>query len=256
MIRSMIIDDEHLARQRIRNLLSRQPEVEVIGECKSGAEALKAIPKQEPDLIFLDIQMKDMTGFEVLDSLPEAYAPLVIFITAYDQYAIRAFDVFAFDYLLKPFKEERFEQSVENALRLLRDKQKMKAASQLNALLSYLKNGEARSGARQTLPIKLSGKVCFLEMKDIKYVEASGYYIEIHTIEKKYLLRESLTNMEERLSVPRFLRIHRSTIINTDFLEQIEQIGFGDVEAHMADGKAFRVSKTYKEALFEKMGIE
>lgn len=251
MIRTLIIDDEALARQRIRALLAQRQDVALVGECKSGAEALRAIREQQPDLIFLDIRMKDMSGFEVLQNLSESEAPLIIFSTAYDQYALRAFDVFAFDYLLKPFKEERFHKSLDKAVRLLQEKQAPADGSQLGALLEYLRP----DNRRRTLPIRQSGKICFVDMADIRYVEASGYYIEIFTGEKKFLLRESLANMERQLEGQHFIRIHRSTIINTAFLGHIEQIGFGDVEAHMKDGRVFRVSKTYKEALFGRLGI-
>lgn len=251
MIRALIIDDEVLARRRILSLLSQRPEVEVVGESKSGAEAIKAIREQQPALAFLDIRMKDMNGFEVLRHLHEAETPLIIFSTAYDQYAIRAFDVFAFDYLLKPFKEERFFKSVDKAIQLLQEKASRPGAAQFDALLDYLQQGSGR----RTLPIRQSGKICFIEMEAIRYIEASGYYIEIYSSEKKFLLRESLANMEQRLQGRQFIRIHRSTIINTAFLSQIRQIGFGDVEAHMKDGKVFRVSKTYKEELFGRLGV-
>lgn len=250
----MIIDDEALARQRIRSLLAQRQEAALVGECRSGAEAIRAIREQQPDLIFLDIRMKDMTGFEVLENLPEEETPLIIFSTAYDQYALRAFDVFAFDYLLKPFREERFHQSMDKAVARLQERRPPQEASQLNALLDLLRHENNPPGSR-SLPVKQSGKICLIEMDDIRYVEASGYYIEIYTSGKKFLLRESLTNMEQRLVGRQFIRIHRSTIINTAFLGHIEQIGFGDVEAHMKDGKVFRVSKTYKEELFGRLGI-
>ena len=251
MIKTLIIDDEALARQRIRSLLAQRKEIALVGECKSGAEAIRAIREQQPDLIFLDIRMKDMDGFEVLENFPESEMPLIIFSTAYDQYAVRAFDVFAFDYLLKPFKEERFHQSLDKAVRLLRERPSPTDAAQLNALLGLL---QQRNG-HGTLPIRQSGKICFVEVEDIRYIEASGYYIEIHADGKKFLLRESLTRIEQRLPGRQFIRIHRSTIINTAYLREIEQIGFGDVEAHMKDGKVFRVSKTYKEQLFERLGV-
>ena len=139
MIRTLIIDDEALARQRIRSLLAQRQEIELVGECKSGAEAIRAIREQKPGLIFLDIRMKDMSGFEVLENLPEAETPLIIFSTAYDQYAVRAFDVFAFDYLLKPFREERFHQSLDKAIRLLRERTDPPGNLHLNALLELLR---------------------------------------------------------------------------------------------------------------------
>lgn len=258
MFRTLIIDDEALARQRIRGLLEKEAQIEVIGECKNGLQAIDAITNEQPDLIYLDIQMKDMSGFEVLENLPEEQLPLIIFVTAYDQYAIKAFDFFAFDYLLKPFKEERFERSLKKAVRALLNQQHPKTEPQFQALLQYLKKNASHyqpSTAIRTLPIKSGNKICFIDIADIQYIEASGYYIEIITRSKKHLLRETLSNIIKKLDLECFIRIHRSTIINTEYLSEINSIGFGEIEAIMKDRKVFRVSKSYKDQLFERLGI-
>ncbi len=255
MLKSLIIDDEPLARRRVQMLLQEWPEIRVLGECGNGSEAIRRITSDAPDLIFLDIQMKDMTGFDVLQSLPAERLPLTIFITAYDQYAIRAFDVFAFDYLLKPFKEERFHLSVKKALASLQEKQPAQPATQLQSLLDYLQQKQSPEPTATSLALKMSGRICFVEFADIRYIEASGYYIEVYTREKKYLIRDSLTNMVDKLPPSCFIRIHRSTIINIDYLSEIIHLGLGEVEVLMKDDKRYRVSRSYKEGFFEKMGI-
>ena len=251
MIDVLIIDDEALARQRVRKLLEARSEVTILQECRSGQEAVLAIEMHEPDLIFLDIQMKDMTGFDVLQRLPSASWPLTIFVTAYDEYAIQAFDIFAFDYLLKPFKDERFYLSLDKAISALEKKEHESNIDQLRELVSYLQKEK-----QEPLALKQGSKVSLVQMDDIRYIEASGYYIEVFTSEsKRLLLRESMTNMLEQLDKESFIRIHRSTIINTSFLSEIQHTGAGDVVAKMKDGKVFRVSKSYKEELFKRLGL-
>ncbi|MEL7223203.1 MAG: LytTR family DNA-binding domain-containing protein, partial [Bacteroidota bacterium] len=210
MIDVLIIDDESLARQRVRKLLEARAEVTILQECRSGQEAVLAIKMHQPDLIFLDIQMKDMTGFDVLQRLPSASWPLTIFVTAYDEYAIQAFDIFAFDYLLKPFKDERFYRSLDKAITALEKKEQENNIDQLRELVSYLQKEK-----QEPLALKQGSKVSLVQMDDIRYVEASGYYIEVFTSEsKRLLLRESMTNMLKQLDKESFIRIHRSTIIN------------------------------------------
>lgn len=256
MIKTLIIDDESPARQRIRRLLTAYQEIEVMQECHTGREAIEAIMTIEPDLIFLDIQMKDMSGFEVLEHIQLNKMPLTIFVTAYDKYALKAFDYFAFDYLLKPFRDDRFEKSLQKALNTLQSASPKEDNIKLNSLIRLLQEEKKESLTRhKTLPIKLAGRIYFIDIQDIQYIAASGYYIEIFTSNKKHLLRESLTNMMKKLEGEHFLRIHRSTIINTLFLEEINSLGLGDVEVLMKNGQAFKVSKRYKEDLFERLGI-
>ena len=250
MIRTLIIDDEALARQRIKRLLRPYKEIQLIGECSNGIDAIEKIKAYQPDLIFLDIQMKDMNGFEVLETLDLEEVPLIIFVTAYDKYAIKAFDYFAFDYLLKPYKEARFTTSLNKAIQTLNEKVDRPNKDQMEALLKFLNTPFSHS-----FPIKANGKICFVEMNTIQYIEASGYYIEIFTLEKKYLHRESLTRILSKLDPLQFIRIHRSTIINSKYLLEINHIGAGDIEVQMKDGKAFRVSKSHKENLFKKLGL-
>lgn len=253
MTRVLIIDDEALARQRVRKLLEDRPDITIVKECRNGTEAIAAISHENPDLIFLDIQMKDMTGFDVLRSLPQDKWPLTIFITAFDEYAIQAFDIFAFDYLLKPFKNDRFYRSLDKAVASLQQKEQGDRVDQLKELVDYLQQQQSKE---EPLALKQGSKISLVQMDDIRYIEASGYYIEVYTSEsKRLLLRESMTNMLEQLNKPNFIRIHRSTIINTDFLSEIQHTGAGDVVTKMKDGKTFRVSKSYKESLFKRLNL-
>lgn len=254
MTRILIIDDEALARQRVRSLLEKREDVEVIGECRSGKEAIETITAEKPDLIFLDIQMKDMTGFDVMESLSSESVPLTIFVTAFDQYAIQAFDVFAFDYLLKPFKEDRFYTSLDKAIETLHQREQDEHVAQLRQLVGFLKNQQQVPA--EPLALKQGNKISLVNMDDIRYIEASGYYIEVYVdTNKRLLLRESMTNMLEQLAAPNFMRIHRSTIINTNYLAEIQHTGAGDVVTKMKDGKTFRVSKSYKEELFKRLKL-
>lgn len=254
MFKVLIIDDESLARRRIQKLLPQWEDLQLLGECRNGAEALAAIRENKPDLIFLDIHMKDMTGFEVLSQLAEEERPLTIFVTAYDQYAIRAFDVFAFDYLLKPFKDDRFALSVEKARAMLLDRaQQQQQIAQLKELIDYLQANATTTTEAPKLALKHGSKVSLVAPADIRYIEASGYYIEVFTQEKRILLRESMQQILEQLDPKIFLRIHRSTIINMQYLAEIQHVGSGDVEVRMKDGKRFRVSKSYREELFNQL---
>lgn len=254
MFKVLIIDDEALARRRIQKLLPQWEDLQLLGECRNGAEALAAIREKKPDLIFLDIHMKDMTGFEVLSQLAEDERPLTIFVTAYNQYAIRAFDVFAFDYLLKPFKDDRFVLSVEKARATLLDRaQQQQQIAQLKELIDYLQTNTAATTEAPKLALKHGSKVSLVAPADIRYIEASGYYIEVFTQEKRILLRESMQQILEQLDSKIFLRIHRSTIINMQYLAEIQHVGSGDVEVKMKDGKRFRVSKSYRDELFNQL---
>jgi len=256
-ITSLIIDDEILARKRLKNLLKEVSEITILGECSNGKEAIKMITKLTPQLIFLDIQMKDMSGFDVLNALKMSTKPLVIFVTAYDKYAIKGFDYFAFDYLLKPFRDERFFLSLKKACDYLKNEKSNELETKLEGLLNYIKNPETLTGstAIQKLPIKLGNKVHFISTELIKYIEASGYYAEIYTDEKQYLLRESLSNLIEKLSKTEFIRIHRSTIINLEYMQELVHSNYNEIDVKMKDGKLFRVSKSYKKELFSKLGL-
>lgn len=253
-LKTLIIDDEPLARLRLVNLLEDVPEIEIVCQCKTGQDAIKKINKEEPDLLFLDIQLKDMTGFNVLESISINKKPIVIFITAYDQYALKAFDFFAFDYLLKPFKDERFYKSTYKVIEYAKNDNLDFFDNKLNDLLKFI-NKPQLGVPKNKLPIKLGNKVRFIDTSEIKYISASGYYAEIFTEDKKHLLRESLSNLIEILTSEYFIRIHRSTIINLNFISELVNSSYGEVDVKMNDGQLFRISKSYKKEFLNKMGI-
>jgi len=257
LIKALIIDDESLARKRISNLLSDVSEIEVLEECSSGKEAIHAISNKKPDLVFLDIQITDMTGFDVLMQIDPKIRPLVIFITAFDEFALKAFDFFAFDYLLKPFKDERFYQSTSKVIEMFASNKSNILNNKIGDLLRYIGNpNEDFSTLKKTkLAIKANGKISFIEKNNIKYIQASGYYAEIFTEQKKYLLRESLSSLLDQLKSYDFVRIHRSTIINTSYINEVLYSNYGEIDVKMQDEKLFRISKSHKKEFQNNMGI-
>ncbi|WP_242118104.1 LytR/AlgR family response regulator transcription factor [Aestuariivivens sediminicola] len=256
-IKAIIVDDEFLARKRVSNLLNDIKEIEVIDEYSSGKEAINKINTVKPDLLFLDIKITDMTGFEILKEIDQNTMPLVIFITAYDEFALKAFDFFAFDYLLKPFKDERFLQSTKRVIELFQTNKSKGIDRKISNLLKYIENPDQEFlEVRQTkLAIKANGKISFINKDDIKYILASGYYAEIFTEQKKYVLRESLNSLFHQLKSFQFERIHRSTIINTSLIKEVLYSNYGEIDVKMQDDKLFRISKTYKKEFQKKMGI-
>lgn len=259
-ISTLIIDDEKLARQRLENLIVEIPELNVLETCSTGKIAIEKINELSPDLIFLDIKLKDMNGFDILEKITSSKKPLVIFVSAYDEFALKAFDFFAFDYLLKPFKDDRFFKAVNNVLNHFKNDEIHNFEDKLDNLLNYVKNDEVNKtnsvhNSIDKLAIKLGNKVSFLEMKEIKYIIASGYYAEIYTNEKKHLLRESLTHLTERLDSNQFIRIHRSTIININYVSELIHSNYGEIDLKTTDNKLFRISKSYKKEFQNLMGI-
>lgn len=255
-INTLIIDDESLARQRLINLVNDVPEFNLLGECSTGKEAISTINKLEPDVLFLDIQMKDLTGFDVLQKITTEKKPLVVFVTAYNEYALKAFDFFAFDYLLKPYKDDRFFKSAENLLNFIKTKNTAPFEDKISDLLKYMENNNSpKSNYSEKLPVKLGNKVHFINVNDIKYIVASGYYAEIYTNAKNHLLRESLSNLIESLDPSQFIRIHRSTIINLRDIGELVSSNYGEIDVKMTDKKLFRVSKSFKKKFLTKMGL-
>lgn len=255
-IKVLVIDDEPLARQRLKILLSDIHAIQLEGVCKTGEEAIESINELEPDIVFLDIQLKDMTGFEVLDKISTKKRPLVIFVTAYDEFALKAFENYAFDYLLKPFKDERFYKSTSNAIDYIKQNKPF-YEEKLTELLAYLKNSSNKpeNNYIKKIPIRLGNKISFLKLGDIKYILASGYYAEIYTDDKKHLIRESLTKLSSELDPNNFVRVHRSTIINLKYVHELINSNFGDMDVKMKDQKLFRISKSYKKDFLKRMGV-
>lgn len=247
-IRTLIVDDEPLARERIRALLRREQDVEVIGECGNGPEALAAIKEQRPDLVFLDVQMPDLDGFGVLDSVPADAMPVIIFVTAYDRYAIRAFDVHAQDYLLKPFDRERFGKALSRARVQVRRNRSGDISHRLLALLEDLKPANKYL---DRLVIKSSGRVFFLRVDEIDWVEASANYVRLHVGRDSHLLRETMNALEARLDPSRFIRIHRSTIVNVDRVKELQPLFHGEYVVILRDGTELNSSRGYRAKLHD-----
>jgi len=242
MIRTLIVDDEPLARERLRTLLQQETDIEVVGECADGRQALGAIGTEAPDLVFLDIQMPVLDGFGVIQSLEDRPLPAVIFVTAYDQYALRAFDVHALDYLLKPFTAKRFQKALERARSELIRGGDGKAGfeQRLINLLEDL-NGEKRHPKR--LVVKSSGRVYFLKIDEIDWIEAEGNYVRLHVGANSHLLRETMKGMEGALDPDRFIRIHRSTIVNTERIKELQPLFHGEYAVLLQDGTRLVASR-------------
>jgi two-component system LytT family response regulator len=250
-LRALVVDDELLGRQIIREMLEDHPEVELVGECVNGFEAIKAIREHAPDLIFLDVEMPELNGFEVLEALRTERMPLVIFVTAYDQYAVRAFEVHAFDYLLKPFDRERFETSLQRA--------KMQTARQKNGdydqrILALLEELKAESKYLERLVIKAEGRVFFLDTEDIYWIEAEGNYVRVHNGKKTYLLRETVSSLESQLDPKKFLRIHRSAIVKIDRIQELQPWFHGEYRVILHNGTQLTLSRNYRENLQKALG--
>jgi two-component system LytT family response regulator len=243
-IRALIVDDEQLARQRVRLLLGEEPDVEVIGESGDGFEAVDQIQTTKPDLVFLDVQMPEMDGFEVLRRVPQALLPVVIFTTAYDQHALRAFEVNALDYLLKPATPTRFKEAVQRARDLLVNKQAGVAARRLLALLGQT---PAPTGQLTRLAVKTPGKVTFVELDQIQAIEAAGKYAVVHVGKVNHVLRESMTSLESHLPSQRFLRISRSVIVNMDQIQELQPMFKGENLVVLKNGKSYPTTHTIRE---------
>jgi len=243
-IRALIVDDEQLARQRVRLLLGEEPDVEVIGESGDGFEAVDEIQATKPDLVFLDVQMPDMDGFEVLRRVPQASLPFVIFTTAYDQHALRAFEVSALDYLLKPFKPSRFKEAVQRARELIANKQAGVAA---RGLLTLLGQSPAPAGQLTRLAVKTPGKVTFVELDQIQAIEAAGKYAVVHVGKVNHVLRESMTSLESHLPSQQFLRISRSVIVNIDQIQELQPMFKGENLVVLKNGKSYPTTRPLRE---------
>lgn len=245
-IRTLIIDDEPLARTRIRTLLKEHEGFEVLDECGDGASAVEAIEKHNPDLIFLDVQMPECSGFEVLEALDPSARPLVIFVTAYDAYAVRAFEVHALDYLLKPVDRERFGEAVKR----VRQSVDRNDLEDLNRKLSKLIDSSQKERRfLNRVIIKSSGRVTFLRVVEIDWIEAAGNYVRLHWGNESHLLRETMNALEEKLDPEMFLRIHRSVIVNIDRIKELQPAFHGDYFVILKNNKQLPLSRGYRERI-------
>ena len=255
-IRTLIVDDEPLARRNLRVLLEQDSQIEILDECGNGREAVKAIKELSPDLVFLDIQMPELDGFDVLERAGTGNIQAIIFVTAFDQYALKAFDVHALDYLLKPFDDERFANALKRAKAQIEARGIDNVSKRLLALLEE-RESERRQSKKQEyltrLMIKVGNRVVLLKVDDIDFIEADGNYAKLHIGRKSHLLREKMNDLEGQLDPDRFVRIHRSTIVNLDRIREMHPHFNGDYIVVLEDGRQLRLSRTRREHLEAKL---
>ncbi len=258
-IRTLIVDDEPLARRTIRNLLAEDTNIEVVGECGGGAEAVESIRHRPPDLLFLDIQMPGMNGFDVLSAVELERISAVIFVTAYDAYALKAFEVHALDYLLKPFTDDRFREALARAKSHVELREAKGLAESLRAFLRGRAGAEeetvaasGRKGGYLTrFMVKVGGRVIFINPSDVDWIEADNYYVKLHVGGRAHLLRLSMKELEERLDPKTFWRTHRSAIINLDRVKELHQHPSGEYVVVLRDGTELKLSRARRERLQE-----
>ena len=252
-IRAVIVDDEPLARRRIRGLLVEAGDVEIVAECANGREAIRAIEESPPELLFLDIQMPEIDGFDVLRAIGPGRVPVVIFVTAYDQFALRAFEAHALDYLLKPFDDERFEAALRRARERIRQQAGGDLDRRLRALLEEVRGGR---GYLQRLVVPTGNRSVFVRTEEIDWIEAERNYIRLHAAGRAYLLRENLGHVESALDPARFCRIHRSTIVNVDRIQAVESLLGGEYLVVLHDGTKLTSGRSYRRNLHALLGKE
>jgi two-component system, LytTR family, response regulator len=249
-IRALIVDDEPLARQRIRLLARDEPDLELIGECTSGADALAAIERDSPDLIFLDVQMPEMDGFDLLQKLPRERLPVVVFTTAYDKHAVRAFEAHALDYLLKPFQPDRFKAAVARAHEHIANQQASSAARGLLDLLAARQSSPFAPTAAQCLTrltIKNDDKVVVIKTTDIDSIESAGNYVAVNAGKESHILRETLNALEKQLDPEKFLRVSRSAIVNLDCVKELQPMFKGEHIIVLQNGKRLAMTRGLRE---------
>jgi two-component system LytT family response regulator len=252
-IRAVIVDDEPLARRRIRSLLVEAEGVEVVAECANGREAIQALEAAPPDLLFLDIQMPEVDGFDVLQAIGVGQVPVVIFVTAYDQFALRAFEAHALDYLLKPFDDERFEAALQRARERIRQQQGGDLDRRLRALLEEVRGDH---GYLRRLVVPSGHRSVFIRTEQIDWIEAERNYVRLHVGGRAYLLRENLSRIASALDPTTFCRIHRSTIVNVDRIQAVESLFGGEYLVVLHDGTRLTSGRSYRRNLHALMGKE
>ena len=250
-IRALIADDEALARKFIRRMLKDNHDVEIVSECSNGKDAVAMIRKQNPDLVFLDVQMPEMDGFAVLESIGVDQLPEIIFTTAYEQYAIRAFELHALDYLLKPFDQARFKDAIQHAKERFRSQRQKDGRLQMSALLESIKN---KPQYLERLVIKTGGRITFLSTDEINWIEADDKYVHLHTGKVSPMVRQTLNAMEAQLDPRKFSRIHRSAIVNVERIKELQPLFSGEHSILLEDGTKLTLSRSYKDKLFELLG--
>jgi two-component system LytT family response regulator len=241
-LRVVIVDDEPLARERIRELLKSHSDVEIVGEARNGQEAVETIKRQRPDIVFLDVQMPDIDGFEVLKAFDSNSVPLIIFVTAFDQYALRAFEFHAVDYLMKPFDRQRFAQAVNHAKAQLTVKNR-----DTGYLVNLLEDLGSKKRFRERFAIKNGETIHYIRASDIDSIEAEGNYVRLNVASSSYLLRETLSNVESQIDPGLFVRIHRSTIVNMNRVRELQTWARGEYRVVLHGGACHTLSRGYRD---------
>jgi two-component system, LytTR family, response regulator len=249
-IRTIIADDEHLARKKLRLLLGSEPGVQVVAECEDGQQTIGAVRAHKPDLLLMDVRMPDVDGFEVLLQLTADEMPVVVFTTAYDQFAVRAFEAHAMDYLLKPFERERLHLAIERARAELLKSHNRDLTNRILDLLAT--NGEPKTNSKppeDRMVIRAGGKVVFLDLAEVDWIEAAANYVKLNVGKESYLLREGIGRVSERLDPGRFVRIHRSVIVNVSKIKELQPCDSGEYIAVLRNGKELSCSRGYRAEL-------
>lgn len=251
-IRVLIVDDEPLGRVMVRRMLDTYLErVEIVGECENGSEALTAIENYNPDLIFLDVQMPGADGFAVLENINRETLPAIIFVTAYNEYAVRAFEVNALDYLLKPYDRKRFDRAFTRAANQIQEQKNNTVSERILSLLAETKTSEKYL---ERFIIKTNGRIFLLRAEEIVWISSEGNYVLLHTSNKKYIFRETTSNLEHQLDPLKFCRINRSEIVNLDFVSELQALFRGDYQVILKNGIELKMSHRYRKNLTQHFG--
>jgi two-component system LytT family response regulator len=244
-IRTLIVDDEKPARRRLAELLGREREIDIAGEARDGREAVELVRAHSPDLMFLDIQMPDLDGFGVLSALEPELQPVTVFVTAYDRYAIQAFEAHAVDYLLKPYSDQRFEGALRRACQFLRSRGASDAHARTGPPIDD-RAGEPPGGYLERLVLKGGGRVTFVGVEDVDWIEASGVYVSLHVGPRAHLYRSSLAHLLQRLDPRRFVRVHRSVAVNTERIRELQPRSHGDYTVVLKNGTELVMSRGFR----------
>ena len=250
-VRVVIADDELLARKFIRRMLKQDPEVEIVAECSNGAEAVATIRREKPDLVFLDVQMPEMDGFAVLDAVRLDHLPEIVFTTAYESYAIRAFELHALDYLLKPFDQVRFKAALKYAKERFHSQREEEKRLEVGTLLESIR---AQREYLDRIIIRADGRITFLHTREIDWLEADDKYVHLHTGKNAKMVRQTLTAIETQLDPRKFVRVHRSALVNVDRVKELQPLFNGEHSLILEDGTRLTLSRKYKDKLFELLG--
>ena len=250
-VRTLIVDDELLARDRMRQLLQTEAEIEIIGECSDGLSAVATIQEQLPDLVFLDVQMPELDGLAVAEAIGSEARPVIVFVTAHDKFALRAFEIHAVDYLLKPFDRERFQKALQRALEQVRHRENNTLIERQAALIAELKTPHNDD----RIAVKSSGYVVWVKLEDVDWIGSADNYAELHVGAKLHLLRETLAALESRLDPKKFVRISRSVIVNVPRIKELKRLFYGGCELILQDGTKLTLSRRHRDKL-QQLGLD